>query len=198
MSALGCKSNEVFSAYFCVTLFDSIGWEIHPQDLQESSASMGRGIYCTLDLQKAKATGKDVLIVEFEPTSVTRSWFSSKDLATSTRGPDNGDWRSNSYSGVLFDGTEICLRAECINALYRREWTRDEYAWQALSRLMTRLQSPPLSIDSSVQQTEAAWMKALERLKWFGDQQVQKTRDRLERCWLEQMQRDSEPRCTIM
>merc|ERR1719379_3073419 len=104
MTALGCEPNEVFSAYFCVTLFDSISWEILPQDLQEASnAPMGRGIYCTLDLQKAKATGKEVLVCEFEPTPAHATFFSSRDMAVSTAGPDAGDWRRSQYSAVIFD-----------------------------------------------------------------------------------------------
>ena len=72
-------------AYYCVQLFDSIGFELYAkdrgysvgffngplvhgsalQDLQEVKGPHGLGIYCTLDLQKAQETGKTVLLAEF-------------------------------------------------------------------------------------------------------------------------------------
>merc|ERR1719401_1166142 len=92
-------------------------------------------------------------------------------------------WRQRGFSGVLFQGTELCLRSECIGALYRREWRKPEAAWQGLSRTLSQMNDPPLAIDADTTQTDAAWAKALERLKTYGDKQVQESREHLERFW---------------
>mmetsp|Transcript_90998 Transcript_90998/g.150690 ORF Transcript_90998/g.150690 Transcript_90998/m.150690 type:complete len:202 (+) Transcript_90998:70-675(+) len=190
MSTLRCTADEAFSAYVTMMLFDSIGFELHAMDLQESNGRLGLGIYCTLDAEKALASGKEVLVAEFRPTSSqpTRSGatellvLSNEAEATSCR------WRQRGFSGVLYEATEMCLRVDCMHALYRREWRRHQEAWPELSRLMSRMQDAPLAIDNETVQTEAAWAKAVERLKRYGDQQVQSTRERLETAWLEQVE----------
>merc|ERR1719408_815887 len=100
-----------------------------------------------------------------------------------------GRWRQRGYTGALYEGTEIILRVDCIHALYRREWQRPECVWEELSRLMGRMRDPPLAIDSETHQTDAAWAKAVERLKRYGDQQVLQSRERLEPAWHDQVQR---------
>eukprot|EP00927_Polykrikos_kofoidii_P052413 TRINITY_DN4621_c0_g1_i1.p1 TRINITY_DN4621_c0_g1~~TRINITY_DN4621_c0_g1_i1.p1 ORF type:complete len:199 (-),score=40.34 TRINITY_DN4621_c0_g1_i1:61-657(-) len=185
MTQLMCATDETFCAYYCVMLFDSIGYELHAQDLQEIKGPMGLGVYCTLDLERAYASGKEVLVAEFRPTP-TKSLPSGATELLMESGDvgDEGAWRSRNYSGVLYKGTEVCLRVHCIHALYRREWSKPQADWDALGRLMTRMKSPPLSIDSETAQTDAAWAKALERLKTYADQQVASSREHLESSWL--------------
>mmetsp|Transcript_119976 Transcript_119976/g.373657 ORF Transcript_119976/g.373657 Transcript_119976/m.373657 type:complete len:200 (+) Transcript_119976:124-723(+) len=185
MAMVRCLPDEAFSAYFCVMLFDSIGYELHAQDLQEVNGSMGLGIYCTLDLERAQATSKEVLIAEFWPTPSDGSRSGASELlVVAVPGDAGGDrWRQRGYSGVLFGGTELCLRVECLRALYRREWRQPPTAWMGLQRLVSRMRDPPLAIDSETSQTDASWAKALERLKTYGDKRVLETRERLEPVW---------------
>eukprot|EP00971_Amphidinium_carterae_P047800 941222-Amphidinium_carterae.2 len=72
MTSLSEHTGDTFSAYFCVVLFDSLGYELHAQDIQETRGAGGLGVHCTLDLEKAQAvaqtTGKQILIAEFSPT----------------------------------------------------------------------------------------------------------------------------------
>mmetsp|Transcript_94070 Transcript_94070/g.280750 ORF Transcript_94070/g.280750 Transcript_94070/m.280750 type:complete len:200 (+) Transcript_94070:120-719(+) len=185
MAMLRCLPDEAFSAYYCVMLFDSIGYELHAQDLQEVDGSMGLGIYCTLDLERAQAIGKEVLIAEFWPTPTEGLRSGASELLVVADDQDGGGdrWRPRGYSGVVFGGTELCIRVECIRALYRREWRRPQAAWLGLQRLVSHMRDPPLAIDSETSQTEASWAKALERLKTYGDNRVQETRERLEPLW---------------
>jgi len=185
MSTLRCQPDEAWSAYYCVMLFDSIGYELYPQDLQETNGVMGQGIYCTLDFEKAQSTGKEVLISEFRPTcnEPSRSGASEILVVAEGREEEGKRWRSRGFSGVLFQGTELCLRGECVTALYRREWRRPEAAWQGLARAVKQLLDPPLAVDSETSQTEASWAKAMERLKTYGDKQVRESRERLENAW---------------
>eukprot|EP00929_Paragymnodinium_shiwhaense_P096284 TRINITY_DN57825_c0_g1_i1.p1 TRINITY_DN57825_c0_g1~~TRINITY_DN57825_c0_g1_i1.p1 ORF type:complete len:146 (+),score=29.62 TRINITY_DN57825_c0_g1_i1:89-526(+) len=140
MPSLTCEQDEAFTAYFCVTLFDSIGYELHAQDLQEATGPMGFGIYCTLDLEKAQRSGKEILICEFKPTnSVPWSSGASDMLVVSAGGESSsadGRWRQRGFSGCIYNGSELVLRCECISALYRREWLQPQPDWRALVRLM--------------------------------------------------------------
>eukprot|EP00421_Protoceratium_reticulatum_P037142 CAMPEP_0168459486 /NCGR_PEP_ID=MMETSP0228-20121227/52938_1 /TAXON_ID=133427 /ORGANISM="Protoceratium reticulatum, Strain CCCM 535 (=CCMP 1889)" /LENGTH=199 /DNA_ID=CAMNT_0008474659 /DNA_START=39 /DNA_END=641 /DNA_ORIENTATION=+ len=185
MTTLRCALDEAFSAYFCVILFDSIKYELYPQDLQETNGKMGLGVYCTLDLEKAQAMNKDVLIAEFRPSPEEAMRSGASELLVVREGHESwaDRWRQRGYSGVIFQATEVCLRAECIRALYRREWRKPEVAWQGLMWLLMRMRDPPLAIDGETAQTDAAWAKALERLKTYGDKQVDTTRKRFEHVW---------------
>lgn len=204
MSTFKCQADETLNAYVCILLFDSIGYELHPQAVQERKGKAGLGVYCTLDREKALASGKEVLVAEFRPTSPATSLLQSVPSLSAEQaapaplpslGPKSGGselflvteesttlekWRRWGYSGVVFDGTELCLRADCIQALYRREWSRPESAWDDLQHLTHHMNDPPLAIDSETVRTDAAWSKAVERLKHYGDQQVHHTRERLE------------------
>jgi len=183
MATLRCNPDETFSAYLCVVLFDSIGYELYPQDIQEARGRMGLGISCTFDLEKAQTFGKEILIVEFRPTPVQASRSGASEILVGTDTQALCRWRERGFSSVLYEGTEIIIRADCIQAVYRREWSRPESAWDGLSRLMARMRDPPLSIDSDTVQNEATWTKAIERLKRYGDQQVLQSRERLEAAW---------------
>ncbi|CAK0816135.1 unnamed protein product [Prorocentrum cordatum] len=190
---LACEQDEAFSAYFCVVLFDSIGYELHPQDLQESAGPVGTGIYCTLDLNRALATQKEVLVAEFRPTPSESLRSGSTELLIAAAAEDGSAgsgsrWRQRGYSGVLYGATELCIRAECIRALYRRDWQRPGAAWADLDRLLVRMRDPPFLVDPEVSQPELAWAKALERLRLYGDQRVKDTRERLENLWLDTAQ----------
>eukprot|EP00440_Ansanella_granifera_P040449 gb/GFBE01043872.1/.p1 GENE.gb/GFBE01043872.1/~~gb/GFBE01043872.1/.p1 ORF type:complete len:196 (+),score=20.45 gb/GFBE01043872.1/:1-588(+) len=178
---LRCRE-QTFSAYYCVQLFDSIGFELYAQDVQETNGPMGHGVYCTLDLGTAQSTGKTVLLAEFRPTGADAGLTGVSDLLLSTT--SSGDnWRERGYAGVLYGERELCIRVECIRVLYRREWRHAETSWQALKRMVDRMEDPPLALDSETSQTDAAWAKALERLKSYGDNQVAKSRDYLGQIW---------------
>mmetsp|Transcript_12252 Transcript_12252/g.28593 ORF Transcript_12252/g.28593 Transcript_12252/m.28593 type:complete len:204 (+) Transcript_12252:170-781(+) len=188
-SSLRDYTSDTFSAYFCVVLFDTLGYELHAQDVQETRSKGGLGVQCTLDLEKAQAlsqsTGKQILVAEFSPTPrlPTRSGSSGLLLA-STDELEKCGWRQRGYCGVLYDGTELVLAVESIHALYRREWSVDAPPeWDGLVHLMAAMSEPPLSIDSESVRSEASWAKALERLRRYGDDQVQQSRDRLEQSW---------------
>ena len=47
-------------------------------------------------------------------------------------------WRERLYAGCVFQVAELCIRADTITALYRREWNRPELAWNGLARLMSQ------------------------------------------------------------
>lgn len=121
MSVLECKPGEAFSAYFVVRLFDDIEYQLYPQGLQESNRARGMGLYCTLNLADAEASGKDVIVVEFVPTLVEAT-CGCNDLLVEIDGTDGHRWRQRGYSGLLFTPVSLCIRSECIRALYRREW----------------------------------------------------------------------------
>lgn len=231
MSSFKCEPDETFSAYVCILLFDTLGYELHPQAIQQQKGAAGLGVYCTLDREKAlelRAAGKEVLIAEFCPTPAPPLTAASAALgaasavlgatpaaatqATSTSPSANSrsrsggsqlylmpeedtakaaKWRKLGYSGVVYDGVEMCIRVDCIQALYRREWTRPESAWDELQRLTYRMNDSPLAIDSDTVRTEVAWAKATERLKNYGDQQVDQTRQRLENAIRECSERSS-------
>ncbi|CAJ1347082.1 unnamed protein product [Effrenium voratum] len=177
---LRCR-DVTYSAYYCVQLFDSIGFELYAKDLQEVRGPQGLGVYCTLDLQKARDTGKTVLIAEFKANTAERGVPGISDLLVSSGG--NGEnWRERGYAGVLYSSTEICIRVECIRVLYRREW-QGEISWPALKRICDAMEDPPLALDSDAAQSDAAWAKSMERLKSYSDNQVQRTKDQLCPVW---------------
>eukprot|EP00931_Biecheleriopsis_adriatica_P122122 TRINITY_DN97132_c0_g1_i1.p1 TRINITY_DN97132_c0_g1~~TRINITY_DN97132_c0_g1_i1.p1 ORF type:complete len:217 (-),score=23.98 TRINITY_DN97132_c0_g1_i1:55-642(-) len=179
---LRCR-DSTFSAYYCVHLFDSIGFELFAQDLQEAKGPVGQGVYCTLDLEKAQSTGKTVLLVEFKPNGIDHWNSGFSELLLSTSG--NGDnWRERGYAGVMYGEADICIRVEAVRVLYRREWRHSETAWPSLHRILHCMEDPPLALDSDASQTDAAWAKSLERLKGYGDKQTKKTAERLGPVWL--------------
>eukprot|EP00439_Symbiodinium_sp_Y106_P082723 s172_g22.t1 len=177
---LRCR-DSTFSTYYCVQLFDSIGFELFAKDLQEVKGPYGQGVYCTLDLDKARETGKTVLLAEFKPNTAERGVPGISELLISS-GAGGENWRERGYAGVVYSDTELCLRVECLRVLWRREWAGDSN-WAALKRLLDAMEDPPLALDSDSAQTDAAWAKAMERLKGCGDTQVQRARDQLGSAW---------------
>merc|ERR1712187_192292 len=135
------------------------------------------------DIDAARKSNKEILIAEFVPAPTAPTLSGASELliigSDGENGSPCGNWRPRGFNGVLHNGMELCIRCDCIRALYRREWLRPEADWNALSHLMARMRSPPLSIDSETHLTDAAWAKALERVKSYGDSQVTVTRERL-------------------
>mmetsp|Transcript_76312 Transcript_76312/g.150904 ORF Transcript_76312/g.150904 Transcript_76312/m.150904 type:complete len:202 (+) Transcript_76312:130-735(+) len=200
MSTLRCSQDETFSAYFTVMLFDSIGYELYAQDLQETNGSMGLGIYCTLDLDRAHAVGKEILVAEFRPTKADSERSGASDLLVVSEGDREtvGDrWRKRGFSGILFEGTELCVRVDCIAALYRRDWQKPQACWPGLARIVASMREPPFVIDDQTVETDAAWAKALERIKAHGDKQVAETRGRLESIWQQNSEQGGSGSCAI-
>mmetsp|Transcript_101255 Transcript_101255/g.179906 ORF Transcript_101255/g.179906 Transcript_101255/m.179906 type:complete len:204 (-) Transcript_101255:170-781(-) len=202
MSILRCTPDSAFTAYYCVKLFDSIGYELYPQDLQDAQGPRGLGIYCTLDLEKAQSSGKDVLIAEFRPSvsgaSHSELLLSVPGSAETPGSPEDERWRERNFSGTVFESTELCIRVNTITALYRREWTHPAVSWTGLARIVDRMHDPPLAIDSETTRTDASWAKAMERMKSYGDNQVMKTKEQIAPLWNNQAERMTAPsRCTI-
>mmetsp|Transcript_64954 Transcript_64954/g.120920 ORF Transcript_64954/g.120920 Transcript_64954/m.120920 type:complete len:204 (-) Transcript_64954:13-624(-) len=202
MTSLSEHTGDTFSAYFCVVLFDSLGYELHAQDIQETRGAGGIGVHCTLDIEKAQAlaqtTGKQILIAEFSPSPRLPSRSGANGLLLAgSEDLDKCAWRQRGFAGVLYDGTELILTVEAIHALYRREWRRLEEPaeWDGLQRLMAAMTEPPLSIDSDSVRSDAAWAKALERLKRYGDDQVLQSKDKLEQAW--QNRHDARSSCSV-
>eukprot|EP00438_Fugacium_kawagutii_P027243 Skav214336 [mRNA] locus=scaffold86:351705:353995:+ [translate_table: standard] len=111
-----------FHAYYCVQLFDSIGFELYakdlPLDLQEVKGPHGLGIYCTLDLESAQETGKTVLLAEFKANTAERGVTTGVNVAM------------------------LAWCVECIRVLYRREWP-GAISWPALKRIVDAMQAIP-------------------------------------------------------
>eukprot|EP00913_Durusdinium_trenchii_P025554 g23985.t1 len=165
------------------------------QDLQEVKGSHGLGIYCTMDLQKARDTGKTVLLAEFKANTAERGVPGISDILVSSSG--NGDnWRERGYAGVVYSTTELCIRVESIRVLYRREWP-GEISWPSLKRIVDAMQDPPLALESDFSQSEAAWAKAMERLKSYGDNQVQKAQEQLGPAWQKHAETAVGPTCAV-
>lgn len=56
MGSLGAEAGEVLSAYCCIRLFDSVGWELTPQD---------RGCSLLIGATSLRKRGKPVVLAKY-------------------------------------------------------------------------------------------------------------------------------------